>query len=80
MSGPSPLAVGTSLHPQGRPEGGLRPPSGWGTAQLGYGALWIGEAFHREPLTAAAVLLSATKRMVVATGIANIWARGTRSQ
>jgi probable F420-dependent oxidoreductase len=43
--------------------------------ELGYGALWIGEAFHREPLTAAAVLLSATKRMVVATGIANIWAR-----
>jgi probable F420-dependent oxidoreductase len=43
--------------------------------ELGYGALWIGEAFHREPLTAAAVLLSATKRMIVATGIANIWAR-----
>jgi probable F420-dependent oxidoreductase len=43
--------------------------------ELGYGALWIGEALHREPLTAAAVLLSATKRMVVATGIANIWAR-----
>jgi probable F420-dependent oxidoreductase len=43
--------------------------------ELGYGALWIGEAFHREPLTAAAVLLPATKRMVVATGIANIWAR-----
>jgi probable F420-dependent oxidoreductase len=41
----------------------------------GYGALWIGEAFHREPLTAAAVLLSATNRMVVATGIANIWVR-----
>jgi len=43
--------------------------------ELGYGALWIGEAFHREPLTAAAVLLSATRRMVIATGIANIWAR-----
>jgi probable F420-dependent oxidoreductase len=43
--------------------------------ELGYGALWIGEALHREPLTAAAVLLSATKRMVIATGIANIWAR-----
>jgi probable F420-dependent oxidoreductase len=43
--------------------------------ELGYGALWIGEALHREPLTAAAVLLSATKRLVIATGIANIWAR-----
>jgi alkanesulfonate monooxygenase SsuD/methylene tetrahydromethanopterin reductase-like flavin-dependent oxidoreductase (luciferase family) len=30
--------------------------------ELGYGALWIGEAFYREPLTAAAVLLSATER------------------
>jgi len=43
--------------------------------ELGYGALWIGEAVYREPLTSAAVLLSATNRMVVATGIANIWAR-----
>ena len=43
--------------------------------ELGYGALWIGEAVYREPLTGAAVLLSATNRMVVATGIANIWAR-----
>jgi probable F420-dependent oxidoreductase len=43
--------------------------------ELGYGALWIGEAVYREPLTSAAVLLSATSRMVIATGIANIWAR-----
>jgi probable F420-dependent oxidoreductase len=43
--------------------------------ELGYGTLWIGEAVYREPLTAAAVLLSVTERMVVATGIANIWAR-----
>jgi probable F420-dependent oxidoreductase len=43
--------------------------------ELGYGALWIGEAVYREPLTSAAVLLAATKKMVVATGIANIWAR-----
>jgi probable F420-dependent oxidoreductase len=43
--------------------------------ELGYGALWIGEAVYREPLTHAGFLLSATKRMVIATGIANIWAR-----
>jgi probable F420-dependent oxidoreductase len=42
---------------------------------LGYGAIWVGEAAYREPLANAAVLLSATSRMVVATGIANIWVR-----
>src|SRR6266498_633258 len=43
--------------------------------ELGYGALWIGEAVYREPLTTAALLLEATKRMTIATGIANIWVR-----
>jgi probable F420-dependent oxidoreductase len=43
--------------------------------ELGYGALWIGESIYREPLTNAGFLLSATNRMVIATGIANIWAR-----
>jgi probable F420-dependent oxidoreductase len=43
--------------------------------ELGYGALWIGEAAYREPLTHAGFLLSATNRMVIATGIANIWVR-----
>jgi probable F420-dependent oxidoreductase len=43
--------------------------------ELGYGALWIGEAAYREPLTHAGFLLSATSSMVIATGIANIWAR-----
>jgi probable F420-dependent oxidoreductase len=43
--------------------------------ELGYGALWIGEAAYREPLTHAGFLLSTTSRMVIATGIANIWAR-----
>jgi probable F420-dependent oxidoreductase len=42
---------------------------------LGYGALWTGEAVGREVLTAAQLLLSATDTLVVATGIANIWAR-----
>jgi probable F420-dependent oxidoreductase len=43
--------------------------------QLGYGALWFGEAFGREALTAAGLLLAATKRIVIATGIANIYGR-----
>jgi probable F420-dependent oxidoreductase len=42
---------------------------------LGYGALWTGEAFGREVLSAAQLLLAATDTLVVATGIANIWAR-----
>lgn len=42
---------------------------------LGYGALWFGEAVGREALTNAGVLLAGSKRIVVATGIANIYAR-----
>ena len=37
--------------------------------------MWIGEAFGREPFTTAALLLGATDRLVVATGIASIWSR-----
>src|SRR5579872_7355883 len=43
--------------------------------ELGYGALWFGEAMGREVLTNAGLLLAGTKRMVIATGIANIYAR-----
>jgi probable F420-dependent oxidoreductase len=43
--------------------------------ELGYGALWFGEALGREVLSNAGLLLAATKRMVIATGIANIYAR-----
>jgi probable F420-dependent oxidoreductase len=42
---------------------------------LGYGALWTGEAVGREVLTAAQLLLAATDSLVISTGIANIWAR-----
>ena len=42
---------------------------------LGYGALWTGEAIGREVMSAAQLLLGATDTLVVATGIANIWAR-----
>jgi probable F420-dependent oxidoreductase len=37
--------------------------------------LWFGEALGREVLSNAGLLLAATKRMVIATGIANIYAR-----
>ena len=43
--------------------------------ELGFGALWIPEAVGREPISHAAVLLDATERMVVASGIANIFSR-----
>jgi probable F420-dependent oxidoreductase len=43
---------------------------GWG-----YGALWIPEAAGREVLSSAAWLLARTGRLVVASGIANIYAR-----
>jgi probable F420-dependent oxidoreductase len=42
---------------------------------LGYGAIWIPEAIGREAFTNAALLLAGTRRIPVATGIANIWAR-----
>jgi probable F420-dependent oxidoreductase len=43
--------------------------------RLGYGSIWVGENVGREPFTQAAILLAATNRIVVATGVANIWAR-----
>ncbi|MFI9051165.1 LLM class F420-dependent oxidoreductase [Streptomyces sp. NPDC053427] len=43
--------------------------------RLGYGALWFGEGPGTEAVSRAAVLLAATARMTVATGIANIWVR-----
>ncbi|OGQ74406.1 MAG: LLM class F420-dependent oxidoreductase [Deltaproteobacteria bacterium RIFCSPLOWO2_12_FULL_57_22] len=43
--------------------------------QLGFGAIWFPESVGRESLTNAALLLGATSRIVIATGIANIYAR-----
>jgi probable F420-dependent oxidoreductase len=43
--------------------------------ELGYAALWFGEALGREAFTNASMLLSSTSRLVVATGIANIFVR-----
>src|SRR5689334_5907629 len=42
---------------------------------LGFRTLWIPEALGREAFTHAGLLLAATERLVVATGIANVWAR-----
>jgi len=43
--------------------------------QLGIGTVWYGEAAGREAFAHGAILLAATDRLVVASGIANIWAR-----
>src|SRR5699024_5653808 len=41
----------------------------------GWPTLWFGEAVGREAFTAAQLYLSATERMVIGTGIANIYGR-----
>lgn len=43
--------------------------------RLGFGAIWFPESVGRESLTNAALLLGATSRIVIATGIASIYAR-----
>ena len=42
---------------------------------LGYGTLWYGESLAREAFAQGSIYLAATERLVVASGIANIWAR-----
>ena len=42
---------------------------------LGFGALWIPEVVGREVFTSSALFLAGTKGLVIATGIANVWAR-----
>jgi probable F420-dependent oxidoreductase len=42
---------------------------------LGYGAIWLPEVAGRDVFVHLAFLLSATERLVGATGIASIWAR-----
>lgn len=44
--------------------------------ELGYGALWFGEGFGRDTVSQAWLLLSTTRRITVAAGIANIAFRG----
>ncbi len=43
--------------------------------QMGYGALWIPEMIGRESFVSSTLLLSGTERLVIATGIASIYAR-----
>ena len=43
--------------------------------RLDYGTLWYGEALAQEAFGRGAIYLAATERLVVASGIANIWAR-----
>ena len=43
--------------------------------ELGYRTVWLPEAVGREPFVNRALLLGATKQMVVATGIVGIWGR-----
>jgi probable F420-dependent oxidoreductase len=43
--------------------------------ELGFKIVWMPEAVGREVMTAAGLLLAATRKIVVASGIANIWAR-----
>nr|WP_281260882.1 TIGR03620 family F420-dependent LLM class oxidoreductase [Nocardia nova] len=43
--------------------------------ELGFGALWVPEALAREPFAGTALLLSATDRLTVATGIAGLHCR-----
>jgi probable F420-dependent oxidoreductase len=45
----------------------------------GYGALWIPEAVGREAFSACAWLLAGTNSLIVASGIANIYARDSFS-
>ena len=46
---------------------------------LGYGALWPTELKWREAFSNAAILLSATTSMVVATGVASMYARSAHT-
>src|SRR4051812_40069571 len=43
--------------------------------EMGYRALWVPESFMREPFVNSALLLSATRQLAVATGIASVHAR-----
>lgn len=43
--------------------------------ELGFGAVWVPEAVGREPFASTSLLLSATERIVLATGIASLHAR-----
>jgi probable F420-dependent oxidoreductase len=41
----------------------------------GYGSLWFPEGLGRDPFSVAAHILTVTKKLIVGTGIANVWKR-----
>lgn len=43
--------------------------------ELGYGALWIPDAFGRDPFAHAALLFQHTTKLIIATGVVNIHLR-----
>jgi probable F420-dependent oxidoreductase len=44
--------------------------------ELGYGSLWLADTpVTKDPFSNAAILLAATDRLVLGTGIANVWGR-----
>lgn len=47
--------------------------------EMGFGTVWVPEAVLREAFASCALLLSATKTMTIATGIANLHARTAQS-
>ncbi|MFC5746771.1 TIGR03620 family F420-dependent LLM class oxidoreductase [Actinomadura rugatobispora] len=59
---------------EGRPAGWVRDAAAE-IEDLGYGAIWFGESFGRDTFGQAWLLLTATSRVVVASGIANIAVR-----
>ena len=42
---------------------------------LGYPSFWFPEAFGRDPFALAAHILTVTDKLIVGTGIANVWKR-----
>jgi probable F420-dependent oxidoreductase len=55
----------------GQPAGRVREAAAE-VEELGYGAIWYGEAFGRDTVGQSWLLLSATRQIAVASGIANI--------
>jgi len=56
---------------EGQPAGAVREAAAE-LEELGYGALWFGEGLGRDSVSQSWLLLSATRRIVVAAGIANV--------
>lgn len=45
--------------------------------EMGFGAVWVPEAVGREPFASTSLLLSASERIILATGIASLHARSS---